>query len=213
MKLLIIGRTCSGKDTLANHLTKKYGLKGVKSFTTRPKRYDDEDTHVFISREQAKEYTDKVATTTINGQEYFATREQVEEADYYIIDPKGANELMNNMSETKFVIIYLRASVEVRKNRSIGRGDSDFLSREISESKMFHEFETKIGVESLLNGKLKNIAVFDNFDDCIDWCDEFLKEWCNMIILEMIERMEQEEVLTPELKDWILDYARRKRLI
>lgn len=34
-----------------------------------------------------------------------------------------------------------------------------------------------------------------------------------MIILEMIERMEQEEVLTPELKDWILDYARRKRLI
>ena len=49
---LVMGESGSGKDTITKELSNKYGLKVLKSYTTRPKRYDDEDTHIFISEEE-----------------------------------------------------------------------------------------------------------------------------------------------------------------
>jgi hypothetical protein len=70
--ILIIGRSGSGKDFLARELAKN-GLSQVKSYTTRPPRYEGEDTHIFISAEEASRTEGKIATTVINGYEYFAT--------------------------------------------------------------------------------------------------------------------------------------------
>ena len=88
MKILIIGRSGSGKSTLANYLTEKYGLKQLESYATRPMRVKNEKGHRFITPEEAKNFTDRVAETVINGYEYFATRQQVDECDVYVIDPK-----------------------------------------------------------------------------------------------------------------------------
>ena len=37
--------------------------------------------------------TDRVTETVINGYQYFATREQFDECDVYVIDPNGLSDL------------------------------------------------------------------------------------------------------------------------
>ena len=69
MKILIVGRTSSGKDSLQDLLVKNYGWSFVKSMTTRPKRHPDEHGHIFISKEEAAAIPqhEKAAWTVING--------------------------------------------------------------------------------------------------------------------------------------------------
>ena len=48
--LLLVGKTCSGKDTIQNELIKR-GMEPVVSYTTRPPRHGevDDKTYHFIS--------------------------------------------------------------------------------------------------------------------------------------------------------------------
>ncbi len=150
MKILIVGRSGVGKDHLTNRLKQLLGMKQVLSYTTRPKRSPDEDTHIFITPEEAATYTDKVATTVINGYEYFATARQVEECDIYVIDPKGLYELMGNMPDTAFLVVYIDAVREQSKEMAAKRGsDSEkekeiFEKRRASEDEQFTRFEKEI---------------------------------------------------------------------
>ena len=121
MKTLILGRSAVGKDYLADKLSKKFGLKGVKSKTTRPIRFLHEDTHVFVNQETADKETNKVAETKINGYTYYATKEDVDKADYYIIDPLGLYQLVENMPETRFHVVYIICPDELRCKRFIER--------------------------------------------------------------------------------------------
>lgn len=45
--ILILGKTCTGKDTLLTKIKNKFNLNEMKSATTRPKRYEDENTYYF----------------------------------------------------------------------------------------------------------------------------------------------------------------------
>lgn len=121
-KMLIVGRTGSGKDTYAGCL-QKIGLSGVKSYTTRPKRYKTEDTHIFIKEEEAENYDDLIAYTEINGYKYFATRDQLNTADYYIIDPDGIEYLLKKVPDLNYKIIYIYTDENIRKERACTRGD------------------------------------------------------------------------------------------
>lgn len=147
MKILIIGRSGSGKSTLANYLTEKYGLKQLESYATRPMRVKNEKGHRFITPEEAKNFTDRVAETVINGYEYFATRQQVNECDVYVIDPKGLVELCKRMPDTKFYVVYLYASNDSRMKAATSRADNPeeeeeiFKKRNASEDDQFSEFE------------------------------------------------------------------------
>ena len=173
-KILIIGRTATGKDTLQAILEEKYHWKFVKSVTTRPKRHPNEDTHVFLSEEEAAKIpkSDYAAWTKINGYEYFATKDQVNEADAYIIDPEGAYMLLSNMPDTWFRIIYLRVIDEnTRKEMAIKRSDKPehelqvFQTRAASEDAQFTAFEQKTydsGCFALEYPNCDEITVFDN---------------------------------------------------
>ena len=46
--LLIEGESGSGKTTIADILSKKYGLSSIQSYTTRKPRYLGETGHTFI---------------------------------------------------------------------------------------------------------------------------------------------------------------------
>lgn len=158
MKFLIVGRSGSGKDELKRHLESQYGWKFVKSYTTRPKRTPDEDTHIFISHEEAAKIPEKekVAVTFIKNNtntpdEYFATMQQVQEADAYIIDPKGVKMLLENMPKETFEIIYMQAqSEEKRKEMACARYEDKnealriFEKRCESEKEQFDAFETSL---------------------------------------------------------------------
>lgn len=148
--ILIIGRSGCGKDTCAKYLSERYGLKQLKSYATRPKRTDDEDTHVFIRKEDVADYKDDiVAYTAIGEYEYFATRNQIETSDIYIIDPDGYYELKSHMPDTKFIVVYVTCHPETAKVRAMARRPmymaeekAIFEARHKAEDARFTDFET-----------------------------------------------------------------------
>lgn len=157
MKLLIIGRTATGKDTLREALEKHANMTFVKSYATRPKRFENEDTHIFITKDEQKEIEKNdvvIAKTTIANNDYFATKSQVEKADGYIIDPIGIYALLKNMPDTKFLILYLMPNKnhkDIYIGRELSKGEKnksdiikEFEARASSEDKIFNEFDNKI---------------------------------------------------------------------
>lgn len=144
---LVIGRSGSGKDTLVNYMCQKYGLKKLKSYTTRPPRQNEEDTHIFISPEDVQKYQDDIiAYTKIGEFEYFATKSQLKDINFYIIDPKGVQDLENipNLKEEfSFIKLLIYLPEKERKKRIALRGDSEeaFLKRQEGEKQQFDNFE------------------------------------------------------------------------
>lgn len=152
---LIVGRSGTGKSTLEEKLCRDYNLKSIKSYSTRPKRSPDEDSHIFISPSDVDNYPNKIATTTINGNFYFATKEQLDESQLYVIDPIGLYELSNNFPDLTFNLIYLKLPKykhqQYLKNRRKNSNETPELQaqRLESENQQFDEFEEKIKNNSL----------------------------------------------------------------
>lgn len=170
--ILIVGRTCTGKDTLVHKLEKE-GYKVVKSYTTRPRRFEGEDTHIFISSEEAAAITDKVATTVLNGYEYFATHQQVINSDIYIIDPRGLWELTRNCPDIEFLVVSVTADTDLARVEAINRShnadeEKIFNSRCASEDAQFTEFENQISKTDRLS---ENCSVIYRYHNTFKWSD------------------------------------------
>ena len=152
---LIIGRSGTGKSTLEEKLCRDYNLKSIKSYSTRPKRSPNEDSHIFIKPSDVDNYPNKIATTTINGNFYFATKEQLDESQLYVIDPIGLYELSNNFPDLTFNLIYLKLPKykhqQYLKNRRKNSNETpkSQAQRLESENQQFDEFEEKIKNNSL----------------------------------------------------------------
>lgn len=177
MTYLIIGRTGSGKDHLID-LLEKQGLRIVRSYTTRPRRTENENTHTFITADEASAITDKVATAVINGYEYFATAEQVSNADVYAINPDAIDELAKNMPDTTFHAVYVNVPDDMqRRFNAVKRADDRikeeqiFNARNDNESPQFDEFENKLRHLHDNNMLPKNVSCVHKFDNTYNESD------------------------------------------
>lgn len=148
--ILLVGKSAAGKDTVAERLEER-GLRSVISHTTRPRRGADDTRHVFVDDEEADILIrDAVATTTINGYRYFATRDDMRAADVYVIDPNGIDELLANLPDMEFRIVYIDADDEERRRKAIARADDPdeaakvFDERDADESPEFDAFRRRI---------------------------------------------------------------------
>lgn len=122
---LFIGRSASGKTTIANILEEKYGYKSVWSYTTRPQRHDEEVGHIFVDDATFDQLGELAGFVEYNGFRYGTTMQQVDDADTYTIDPIGAEYLLNKYTDRPICIIYFDASIPTRIYRMVDRGDSD----------------------------------------------------------------------------------------
>lgn len=125
--ILLVGESGCGKSTIAAKL-EAYGLKSIKSYTTRSVRENDRkdaDTHTFISDEEFDKLSDIVGYTEFNGYRYCATAEQVDNADIWVIDPKGVEYFRQTYKGTKKpIVVYIDVPEEERAIRMGHRGDN-----------------------------------------------------------------------------------------
>ncbi len=146
--ICIMGRTASGKDTIVKKLCERSGLRQLISYTTRERRSNEGDTHIFISEKeyQKLENSGRIATFTQIGQyKYCCTIDQLYENDIYIIDPMGVKHLRElSLPNLRLVTVYINVPDEVRKERALNKRNDDrmaFMSRDVVEK---HQFRTML---------------------------------------------------------------------
>lgn len=123
---LFVGKSASGKTSVANFLEQKHGLKQVQSYTTRPPRYEGEIGHIFVNDEQFDNLGELVAYTEYNGFRYGTTAEQLDKCQIYVVDVPGVKTLLERYNtDRKIVIIYFSTNICTRINRMKNRGDND----------------------------------------------------------------------------------------
>lgn len=142
--LCLIGRSASGKDTLANKLCEKNGLKQIISYTTRERRINEGNTHIFITDEQYNnlEQNGQIAAFTQIGQyKYCCTVDQLYENDIYVIDYDGVNSLRKlNLPNLRLVTVFINVPDVIREERALNkRGDdkTKWRMRNLAEKDQF----------------------------------------------------------------------------
>lgn len=164
---VIIGRTASGKDTLAKQLLINRRTM-VITYTTRPRRPGEGDAHHFI--DNPDDYHNRVLETKVNGYHYFALDEDLYKHDILIVDANGLRDLQN-LSEFNrpYRVIYLDIDEVTRKLRYIARANTsedDFIQRNNSEIDQFNDLERQIKSEDYRNKH--NVSVIRNNDEYRD---------------------------------------------
>lgn len=148
---LIVGRTASGKTSLAKEASKKLNLKLLKSYITRPMRNGEiaDADHTFIEPDKVDLYKDRMIAYTDKIDQYvrFATIDQLLDSDLYIIDPSGIDYLrtckFKELKDIELIEIYIRVPYTKAIHYALKRGDSldAFQQRYDSESKQFSYYE------------------------------------------------------------------------
>ena len=136
MIIVLVGKTASGKTTVANELCKNHGYKRIITYTTRPMRENevqDVDYH-FISDEQFNEmvenneFTEYKRYNTAHGVWSYGsviTSEQELSDDCYVIilTPQGLRDLSKKMS--RYIAFYLNVSFKSQLERLKKRADEE----------------------------------------------------------------------------------------
>ncbi|MFA5471233.1 MAG: AAA family ATPase [Acholeplasmataceae bacterium] len=127
--IVCVGASASGKTELAKELYKTYGYKKCVTTTTRDLRQNEEDgiDYHFLSKSDFLTLVDKDAffeVTMYNQHLYGIQKKDVFNHGMIIVDPSGANKLIDQLKNDVFVV-FVSASEQTRRNRMIARGDEE----------------------------------------------------------------------------------------
>ncbi len=173
MVVLLVGGSASGKDSVAHELAKQ-GYKQLLSYATRPQRAGESNTHIFITDDEVDQYKDDmIAYTQIGRFQYFATRQQLDDASLYVIDPTGVKYMKQIVKDIKLITVHINIPEEVRFERAILRGDKkgDVIKRFIDESERFKDFVVNGEYDySITNYDLsKTVQIIKNIIELEGW--------------------------------------------
>lgn len=151
--MCVMAESAAGKDRLVNELCNRNNLTQLISYTTRVKRTNEGDTHIFVDEEtyqQMKDDNNIAAYTYINGNHYWSTINQLYESDFYVIDPRGIESLKAlNFPNLHLVTVYINVPEDVRKERAKLRGDdmNVYRNRCLSEREQFRDMKKNMNVD------------------------------------------------------------------
>ena len=156
----IVGKSGSGKSTITEELQRRYGYVPLSSYTDRPKRFENETGHVFVTPEEFHQLGPMIAYTMFNGHQYGATQELVDNSDLYLIDPDGIRFLKERYRSNRPIrVIGLFAPEEKLIQRMKERGDSldMIVSRRENDKEKFR------GMDELCDVIIRN----DDLEDAL----------------------------------------------
>lgn len=141
MFVLLSGTTCSGKTTIADTLTEKYGFMRIVTTTSRPKREGEIDGwhYHFVTQAEfdALKKADQFLETNKHGNyEYgvgidkFKTMPENRNA-VLIVEPNGYKKIKRYLkaNEIKYLGAFVDADIRSRLNRLIVRADQKLAER------------------------------------------------------------------------------------
>ena len=144
---LICGKSGSGKTTVVEKLEQDYGYHVLKSHTTRKPRHPNDTDHIYSEISDymiAKENNTIMASTVFDHNYYWATRDQLEDCDLYVIDKNGIESLHEKYDGSRqLVVIYIDVDSEECISRMKKRGDnnSDVWERAKHDTEAFKDIE------------------------------------------------------------------------
>jgi guanylate kinase len=155
---LFVGKSASGKTTIANAIEQKYDCSQVQSYTTRPPRYEGETGHIFLTEEEFNNLENIVSYTLYNNNQYGTTAELLDKHDIFVVDVPGVESLLQKYNTNRPIcIIYFDATVHTRINRMLDRHDSDMniIARLLQDEKIdwFHQLDSLTWRYSHIIGK------------------------------------------------------------
>lgn len=149
----IMAESAAGKDRLVNMLCERNGFSQLISFTTRSRRENEGDTHIFVDNDtffEMKENNEVAAYTNINSNHYWSTISQLYTSDFYIIDPIGIKSLKAlNLPNLRIVTVYINVPEDIRMTRARSRKDdiNVYRNRCLSERQQFRDMKKNMDVD------------------------------------------------------------------
>lgn len=163
----IVGRTSTGKSTIVKKVSEILNMKILKSYTTRDMRKNETEEnsdHIFIDKNDVEKYkNDMVAYTDRCGYCSFATKQQLFDNDFYVINPQGYYELIEKTQDMdiKLVVIYITVPYMKIVERAKKRGDfQSWQENYLKEDEEFTKFEKSNDIDyRILNDGQIDIGV------------------------------------------------------
>lgn len=159
--LVLVGKTCTGKDTLLKQLVSNFGYKPVVSYTTRPPRsgeVDGEDYH-FIDKSQFRRmklqgfFAETTSYNVATGETwYYGTLlKDLKDDSIIILNPEGLRTLKHN-KDLNIVSFLITAKEETLRERLANRGDNP----EESERRLKADQEDFSNISDLVDFSFSN---------------------------------------------------------
>lgn len=125
IKFVLVGKSGAGKSTIAKAIEKTYGLKRCITYTARPRRKgESKKAYHFVSEEEFRKLP-IIESIEFGDALYGSTQDELEKADFIILDPEGADFYKKMMPWLKIIKIERESNVaEDRKNRDGGLFDN-----------------------------------------------------------------------------------------
>lgn len=135
--LILVGKSCSGKDTIQKELIKR-GMKSVISYTTRPPRGDEVEgvEYHFISEEEFLEkksqgFFAECVSYNVSGDRtwyYGSAVEDLADDKVFIANPYGLRQI-KQIESLNSIAFYIMANDDIIWSRLRQRGDNEIEAK------------------------------------------------------------------------------------
>ena len=174
MIIALLGASSSGKSTIENILSQKYGYEKIISYTTRPQRLGEtngKDYH-FITNEQFKDSLRKglfAEYDEYSQDRFYGTLK----SDYkqgnkvVVLTPNGLRQLKKSCHDDDIYSVFVDANLGTRIKRYIDRCNVDkfnFDDKNEIASRVERDFAMFLGIEKEVNLIIKNNEDNDIFN-------------------------------------------------
>lgn len=182
----LVGASGSGKTAIAKELDKlSYNI--IQSYTSRRPRYNKEWGHEFIDKFikikppniifkfKGEDRAEKLIAYFNNykkHEHYFATEEQYKDkgTSIYIVDPVGAEQVKEVVTDSKVITIHLEANESVREERLLNSREKDEVVTRLERDR---DIFKDVPCDYIINADKELETVLDNILQIIQ------KEECN----------------------------------